>query len=295
MKDEPLVSVVIATYNMGLYLPEAVRSVLGQTWRNFELIVIDDGSEDDTEAQIQPCLNDSRLRYIRQENQGQPRAKNAGISEAKGDFIAFCDADDLWAPDKLAVQIPAFADPEVGVVYSEVNYMDENGHIIDKEAVEGRYSGTVTNHLVLSNIVPFGTAVIRRECVERDGVFDETLPMGIDWDLWLRYSVNWKFQYIPQETYTYRVWSGQMSNNYRGRYENAALILDKFISANPQLLSPKLISRAWSDIYVSKAMHIASAERTIFEPLRYLFLALKYDFGYWPVWRALIKFGIRRL
>lgn len=295
MTEQPLVSVVIATYNMGQYLPLAIDSVLAQTWSNLELIVIDDGSEDDTSEQMKRYERDSRVRYVLTVNQGQPRAKNRGLLESRGDFIAFCDADDLWQPRKLEIQMPYFTDSKVGVVYSEVSYVDEKGHPVDKEIPYERHSGKVTENLVIKNFVPFGTAVIRRECVEKSGNFDETLPMGIDWDLWLRYSMSWNFQYAPDATYIYRIWPGQMSKNYRGRYKNAFLILDKFIQNHPKAVSKSLMAKAWADMYISRGMSLAKSERIYIEPIKDVLTGLRYDWSYFPAWKSLAKLILRRV
>ena len=108
MSTQPLVSVVIATYNMGQYINLAVDSILNQTWQNLEVIVVDDGSQDNTSEVIQKYQHNEKVKYIRTENQGQPKAKNTGIRNTQGDFIAFCDADDLWEANKLEVQMPLF-------------------------------------------------------------------------------------------------------------------------------------------------------------------------------------------
>lgn len=293
--EQPLVSVVIASYNMAQYLPESVDSVLAQQgWQNLEVVVIDDGSQDDTEQHMARFETDERVRYIRTENRGQPRAKNLGISEARGEFIAFCDADDIWQENKLAKQMPVFQDPDVGVVYSEVAYIDDKGNGLHKDPSTDRESGWVTSHLIIRNFVPFGTAVIRRACVDQQGAFDESLPMGIDWDLWLRYSTGWKFVYVPEATYLYRIWPGQMSKNYRGRYTNAFKILEKFLTSNPEVVSADVVSRAWADMYVSRGMCIARAERTFIEPLRDILHGLRYDLTYLMAWKALAKLFLRR-
>lgn len=294
-QSEPLVSVVIATYNMGQYLPDAIESVLSQTWENLELIVVDDGSNDDTADRMTRFIPDKRVRYIRTENKGQPRAKNRGLMESKGDFIAFCDADDLWHPEKISIQMPLFERPSVGVVYSEVSYIDEKGADVIKPQPYNRHSGQITRYLVMKNFIPFGTAVIRRACIKKSGVFDETLPMGIDWDLWLRYSIDWDFQYTPKKTYTYRIWPGQMSNNYRGRYNNAFRILDKFLSLYPNVLPESVIARAWADMYVSRGMAIADAEKAFAEPIKDILVGLRRDSRYWRAWRSLAKLILRRV
>ncbi len=295
MENEPLVSVVIATYNMGQYLPLAVESVLNQEWSNLEVIVVDDGSTDDTLVVMRKFAIEPRVKYIRTENQGQPKAKNRGIFETSGEFIGFCDADDIWKPEKLRAQMRHFSEAKVGVVYSEVSYIDQCGEPLANPNDDHRYEGEITEHLLIRNFIPFGTAILRRECIEKNGVFDEDLPMGIDWDLWLRYSINWKFKYEPSKTYVYRIWPGQMSKNYRGRYENAFIILNKFLSRSQFSLPTSVISRAWADMYVGRAIAIASSERTFYEPFRDIISGLRSDIRYWPAWRSLAKLVIRRL
>src|SRR5206468_13114174 len=124
----PAVSVVIATHNYGRYLSSALDSALGQTFRDTEIVVVDDGSTDDTPAVVQPYLRDPRVAYHRTERQGQPRAKNLGISLSHAPLIAFLDADDIWLPAKLERQLPLFAaDQEVAVVYSRRLMIDAEG------------------------------------------------------------------------------------------------------------------------------------------------------------------------
>ena len=286
---QPLVSVVIATYNMGQYLPQAVDSILQQTWKNLEVIVVDDGSTDNTPEVMQNYSTDSRVNYIRNENQGQPKAKNCGIKITKGDFIAFCDADDFWEANKLEIQMPLFANLKVGVVYSEVSFIDEHNRRYIKEDHEVRHSGKITNQMLIENFVPFGTSIIRRECTLQNGIFDEEFRMGIDWDLWLRYSLKWEFQYAPAKTYVYRVWSGQMSNNYRGRYDHAKRILTKFVNLHGSQLDSKIVKKAWADMYVREAAVYARNEKLILMPLKNIGRALALDPFKLYVWKAFVK------
>lgn len=290
----PLVSVVIATYNMGQYLAQAIDSILQQSWQHLEIIVVDDGSRDHTPDVMAAYANHDKVRYIRNQNQGQPKAKNCGIQHARGEFIAFCDADDFWEPNKLEVQMPLFSNPKVGVVYSEVSNIDENNQRYYKPPNETRYRGKVNNPMLLQNFVPFGTAVIRRACVEQNGAFDEQFRMGIDWDLWLRYSLDWEFDYTTEKTYVYRVWSGQMSNNYRGRYEHAFRILNHFVAQHGHRLDKKVLGTAYADTYINQANAIAQRENRFFEPLKYILIGLKHDVLYWHGWKSLIKLIIRR-
>ena len=245
----PLVSVVIATYNMAQYLPLAVRSVLEQTHSNLEVLIVDDGSTDDTPAVVQPFLADPRVRYLRQPNGGQTIAKNHGVREATGEFVGFLDADDLWVPDKLEAQLPLFARPEVGVVYSRLVYIDEagNGQHVSDNAL---FRGQVSAPLFVQNFIGFGTALVRKECFDRLGSFDETLRMGIDYDLWLRFSTQYEFDYLPRPLLRYRIWAGQMSKNCKTRYQTGIATMQRFIEANPGLVDERTRRDAWAHTYV---------------------------------------------
>lgn len=287
--SQPLVSVVIATYNMGQYLQQAIDSILQQTWSNLEVIVVDDGSTDNTPEVMQIYTQEQRLVYIRNSNQGQPKAKNCGIKRARGEFIAFCDADDLWEPFKLAVQMPFFSNPAVGIVYSEVSNIDEHNNRYSREPNETRYTGKVTNQLLIENFVPFGTAVIRKACIDKNGIFDEQFRMGIDWDLWLRYSLDWEFAYTPERTYIYRVWSGQMSTNYRGRYDFAIRILNKFVDAHKDKLDRTYLRKAWADMHIRKGVVYAHHEKKFLMPLKHILHGLLLDPLKLHGWKSLAK------
>lgn len=290
----PPVSVVIATYNMGEYVAQAVSSVLEQTTSDLEVVVVDDGSTDATQEALRIFCEDPRVRVIQQENQGQPRAKNAGVRAARGRYIAFCDADDYWLPNKLAVQLPLFEqNPKVGVVYSPVLMFHPDGSL--REQVGHRFChGNVLDEMFLRNIVPFGTAVVRRECFEQLGGFDESIPMGIDWDLWLRLAVHWEFDFASEPTYVYRIWHGQMSKNWRGRYDCAFRIMAKFLEYYPDRLSERVIATGYADTYTNLAAeylrHVGMAAS-----ITTLGKALAHRADYWPAWRLLLTMPWHRI
>lgn len=286
---KPLVSVVIATYNMGQHLAEAVSSVLAQTVTNLEVIVVDDGSTDDTREVLQAFASDRRVRIIWQENRGQPKAKNAGWRAARGRFIAFCDADDYWLPNKLALQMPLFErNRRVGVVYSKTLSVDSAGTIYPP-AQRIQPKGDVLEQLFIRNRVPFGTAVVRRECLEQANGFDEAIPMGIDWDLWLRVALEWEFDCVSDATYVYRRWSGQMSHNWRGRYRCALLIMRRFLANNPGRLSPQTVATAYADTHTSLGdMHLQQGLSDSLVGLGHVATALRYRPSFWPAWRLLL-------
>lgn len=292
--SQPLVSVVIATYNMGKYIDQAVESVLNQSWKNLEIIVVDDGSTDDTQNVMARFADDKRVIYLKTENQGQPKAKNHGIKNSKGDFIAFCDADDLWEENKLEIQMPLFANDRIGVVYSDVSNISPDNKRFIRPSNEKRYTGKVIEKMLLENFVPFGTSVIRRACIEKNGIFDEQFRMGIDWDLWLRYSLDWEFAFTPERTYIYRIWEGQMSNNYRGRYNHAHLILNKFIATHGKKVKRATLNRAIADTYVREANIIFKNERLFLTPLKGILIGIYQSPGYWFAWKSLIKLFINK-
>ncbi|AMN47457.1 hypothetical protein ACG33_10156 [Steroidobacter denitrificans] len=288
----PAVSVVVAAYNPGRYVEAAVRSVLEQSMPDLEIIVVDDGSTDNTAAVVESFMHDPRVHLIRQKNAGQPRAKNAGLRAARGRFIAFCDADDLWVKDKLEKQLPAFdSDARIGVVYSQVATIDPEGRRTGEITGNGP-SGDVIDKLFVENFVPFGSAIVRKDVLDTLGLFDEDLAMGIDWDLWLRVAVHWRFCFIREPLYLYRVWPGQMSRNWRGRYEHAFRIMKKFINNNPGLLSKRVIRRAYADSHVEHGICCAILGGLKREAaLNYLY-AIRTDPRFFRAWQELAKLAL---
>lgn len=248
----PLVSAIIATYNMGQYLPGAIKSVLNQKIQDLELIIVDDGSTDNTGEVVKPFLSDPRVRYIYQPNSGQTKAKNAGLKASRGAYIGYCDADDEWHPDKLSLQIPLLEqDPNTAVVYGRICPMDQAGAYLYTETAS-EYSGYITQQLFLENFIPFGSALIRRSAIEEVGGFDENRRMGIDWDLWLRLSIKHRFECLRTVIYFYRVWEGQMSNNWRGRYESAFSIMRDFEARHPGVIAGSTRRKAYALSYANR-------------------------------------------
>lgn len=293
MGSKPLVSVVIATYNMAAYLPLAVRSAIDQTHENIEVLVVDDGSTDHTREAIRPFLDHPRVHYLYQENGGQAIAKNHGVRTAKGEFIAFLDADDMWYPEKLEIQIPLFSRSEnTGIVYSRLCYIDEKGEergISDNELFRGQVSGA----LLIRNFIGFGTSVVRKECFERLGVFNESLNMGIDYDLWLRFSTQYEFDYVDRPLLYYRVWSGQMSNDCRRRYLNGIEIMKNFLQAFPGVVDKNTENQAWAHTYVGFGQCLREVDRKITSELNLYARALRCQPSYLPAWRAIVKAILR--
>lgn len=289
--SQPLVSVVIATYNMAQYLAAAVDSVLQQTVTDLDVYVIDDGSTDNTGEVMARYASEPRVHYHRQANAGQTSAKNAGIRMSRGQFVAFCDADDLWLSHKLARQLPLFeASPSVGVVYSRRQRISADGQLLEELDAETCYSGRITTQLFRTNFIPFGTAVVRRKCFEElGGAFDEGYRMGIDWDLWLRISTRYEFGFVDAVTYLYRVWPGQMSNNWRGRYDAAFRIMAKFLAEHPAALPKPTVDEAYAHSYTERARHRSSLDGEHWQGLRDICTALRYRTLYLPAWKLIMR------
>jgi glycosyltransferase involved in cell wall biosynthesis len=257
--ETPNISVVMSCYNYGRYLADSISSVFNQTYKDIELILVDDGSSDNSYQVAEGFKHELRFRYIYQENSGQANAKNTGLSMAKGNFIAFLDADDLWTRDKLEKQLTLFTSEYVGVVYSRAKYISEIGEEVNFK-LAGKYlqprRGNVTDFLIMDNFVPFSSSIVRRSCFEQFGNFDESLKMGIDWDLWLRISTKYTFDFIDEPLLLYRIGhSGQMSKNLEERQRCSDRILISFATRFPSNAKREVLKKAWAYTYMNRALY----------------------------------------
>jgi hypothetical protein len=192
-------------------------------------------------------------------------------------------------PEKLEMQLPLFSRSKaVGVVYSRSLYINEKGvecGVVNEELFRGRVSGS----LLINNFVGFGTSVVRKECFERLGGFREEIRMGIDYDLWLRFSTQYEFDYVDRPLLYYRVWSGQMSNNYRGRYLNGIEIMKKFLRDFPGVVETSIENEAWAHTFVGFGQCVYRVDRRLGSALNLYLRALRYKPSYLPAWKAIIK------
>jgi GT2 family glycosyltransferase len=183
----PLVSVIIPTYNRGWCLNEAVESVFSQTYGRYELIVVDDGSEDDTGKRLSPYED---ITVITQHNRGVSAARNRGIAVSKGDLIAFLDSDDLWLPEKLSAQVAFFqANPEALVCQTQETWI-RNGRRIFPKNRHQKQSGLFFDRSLDLCLVSPSAVMMKKHLFEEVGGFDEKLPACEDYDLWLRVGVR---------------------------------------------------------------------------------------------------------
>lgn len=200
----PTVSVILPTYNRAHLLERSINSVLGQSYKDLELIIVDDGSTDNT-SQVAHRLSDDRVRYINLgENKGAPFARNMGVRQALGRFIAFQDSDDEWANEKLEKQVQMLAgSPDgVGLVYSGY-WMVKNGtkKLMPPSSIRPK-DGELHDVLLGGNFISTQTSLVRALCFTGDGMFDERLPRLQEWELWLRISKHYQFRFINEPLVT---------------------------------------------------------------------------------------------
>jgi glycosyltransferase involved in cell wall biosynthesis len=244
----PRVSIILPVYNGAATICETVNSALSKSFSDFELIIIDDGSDDATPALLD-AMSDPRMAIRRYPNAGLASSRNRGLSLAKGDLIAFLDADDLWLPEKLKLQVAALESrPEAALAFGWTDYIDERGRFIHagQHAVPG---DDLLNQLMVNNFIETGSnPLLRREAFHQCGNFDEALPAAEDWDLWLRVAARFPFVLVPQTLVLYRVHPGSMSSFDVIRQERCSLevIARSFARAGA---GAKLMRRSHANLY----------------------------------------------
>lgn len=220
--SEPLVSIVMPAYNAEKYVEDALRSVLAQTYRRWELIVVDDGSTDKTASIVRSFADsDERIKYIFQTNGRMARARNNGIRHAVGPLIAFLDSDDLWLSIKLEQQILAWRETNADVIFSDgfvFTDADEFDERVTFKTVRGNFSGEEMYALLLQdNRVPILSALVGKDALLRAGLFDEQQGYQArceDYDLWFRMAQAGALFYgMNERLVRYRVHTHSMSGN----------------------------------------------------------------------------------
>ena len=190
----PLVSVIIPTYNRGWVVQEAIESVLDQDFRDYELIVVDDGSNDNTQEIL--AAYKEGITVLKQSNQGVSAARNRGIAAASGQLIAFLDSDDLWLPGKLSSQVEFFKENADAVVNQTQEVWVRNGVRVNPKKRHHKFSGMIFERSLALCLVSPSAVMIRKSLFDSVGVFDEQLPACEDYDLWLRISCRYPVHLI---------------------------------------------------------------------------------------------------
>jgi glycosyltransferase involved in cell wall biosynthesis len=226
--DRPGVSVIIPAYNYAHFLPEAIESALSQSWDKVEIIVVDDGSTDNTPDVA--ARYGSHIRYIRQQNAGLPAARNTGIRAAKYPLIGFLDADDRWKPGFLSKAIECFTRHEepYGIVASQAVYVDEHGQAFELKALTWHVHGRLNHRDILLKTRFSPSAVVARKAVlEEAGLFDESLRSSEDRDMWIRMAALKPVYLIPERLVFIRRHRHSMSRNAARMRENIFTVLEK--------------------------------------------------------------------
>lgn len=239
----PLISVIVPTYNASQYIVQAVESVLYQTYPNYEIIVVDDGSTDNTHQHLQPYISD--IRYIYQPNQGVSVARNRGIDLAKGDLIAFLDADDYFLPDKLAAQVALFSSQSsLGIVHSGWRRVNRYGTpLMDVTPWKKVPQLNLESWLRWKPVLP-SAMMFKRELLIRAGGFDKRFPPAEDTDLVLRLALmGCEACWLPQVTVCYRQHPGSAMHKGLPQARSLAAVMDNFFSLPEVPVSIRLIEK----------------------------------------------------
>jgi len=212
---EPRTSVIIPSYNYAEFLPAAIESVLAQTDQDFELLIVDDGSTDESVA-VACAYADPRVRVLAQRHRGIGAARNQGIRAARGRYIAFLDADDVWVPSKLAAQCDLLERrPDVGLVYGRFGVIDASGRVRSsgRTYLAPKPSGAIIRHLLARNVIGTpSTICLRRHVIQAGSAFDETGAHAEDWHFYLQIASRTRIQYLPRILAYHR----QHSRNWNG-------------------------------------------------------------------------------
>lgn len=234
----PSVSIIIAAYNSETTINETIESVLKQTVTDLEVIVIDDGSTDNTCQKIQ-AINDSRVKLFPYENGGVAKARNRGIAKAEGQYIAFLDHDDWWTPNKLEDQVSALEKtPDAGVAYSwTINMYSEENPVRYVKSPPVYFQGNVYGQILLSNFVGSGSNLLaRREAIQSVGEFDAAPLSNEDWDYYIRLAAQWSFVVVPEYHIIYRHTANSMSSQVQRLERGGTILVEKAYQTAPNNL-----------------------------------------------------------
>lgn len=259
----PVVSIVVPAYNAEKTILETIQSIQAQTFADFELIVINDGSTDRT-LEILSTVEDPRLKVFSYENGGLPVARNRGIQQSTGQFISFIDADDLWTADKLEAQLTALEQhPKAGVAYSWTSFIDENSQFLyTRDPLP--YTGDVYPRLLIENFISSGSNIlVRRALIEAAGEFDPALKSAEDWDYYLRLAARAEFVLVPQYQILYRRSSQSMTSKVDVMEQYILTVTERAFAAAPehlQFLKNQSLSRTYRFLAQLCLAHVLNDE-----------------------------------
>ena len=244
----PKISVIIPTYNRGQYITQALESVLNQTFHDYEIIVIDDGSTDNTQEILKKF--EGKIISLRQDNQGISNTRNRGINESHGAYITFLDSDDFWAPDKLEEQVKILdAYPKVGIVYARMPIINERGEKIGMKPA-GVSGKNFKELLEVWGDIPTSTVMTRRDCFEKAGLFESPLEPMEDIDMWIRIARFYDLYEIENKVLAYYRRHEEQITSKKTRVYNGLLriytkIYDNYPEAPRNLMLKRIVENQY--------------------------------------------------
>ncbi len=276
----PVVSVVIPTYKHAEYVLATLESVFAQTFTSYEVIVVNDGSPDDTAAKLRPLADAGRIRYFEQPNAGQSAARNRGLAEARGEFVAFLDDDDLWPPEKLSWQVAALReDQRAGVVYGQK--FELGGDEQPSPGDDAPVGDVFARFAVAGWIQSPGQTLIRREVLSGSGGFDPAIWGTDDWDLWLRLARKTRFCYRPLPALYYRRHATNASKNFVRMWKNGHAVVRKNLdpAADPEAVGVREAAMRFVDRFALEDGYLYASQLLEAGQFRKAATAL------WQIWR----------
>jgi glycosyltransferase involved in cell wall biosynthesis len=240
------VAVLMPSFNYARYLPLAIESVLSQSYSDLELIITDDCSTDGSReiAEQWRRLDDRVVTVFHEVNRGLAATRNSALAVSSGEFVALCDADDIWLADKLKIQLECFRkQPQLGVVHSDAAIMNGDGNLTGQRfsslfhGKDQKCSGMIFHELCLRNFVCVPTVVLKRECLEFAGGFDERLRSLEDWFCWTRVARGYPFGYVQEPLVKYRIHDSALSRQVRQMVRNRVLAISLILAEHSDIPS----------------------------------------------------------
>lgn len=252
-----LVSIIMPVYNGQKFISKSIESVLAQSYKNWELIIINDGSTDMTEEVVIKFQNlTNKIKYFYKANEGQVKATNFGILKSNGEYISFLDSDDLWEPDKLKKQVNFISqNKNIDFLYSKYNSIDENGNVLFTNI-----SHDCINHymnLLKRCYIGRLTVIVKKSILIELNLFDESLHSTDDWDMWIRISNKFKLSFLDEVIASYRIHPQSMSKNSYNQLLNVSKVFSKHVYSNSELNEEFINEVKWIElrIYLSSFLN----------------------------------------
>lgn len=248
-----MVSVIIPAYNKADFTCRAVESVLNQTYKNIELIVVDDGSTDDTRQRLSVYAD--RIQYIYKDNGGACSARNLGMRHAKGDLIGFLDCDDMYAVNKVELGVEYLnSHPEAGFIHTAAYFIEREDQVVSTYSHrKSRHQGWISRRLIFGNYICNSTVMVRRSCLDTVGLFDESIFTPADWDLCLRLAERYRVGYINIPLTKYRVSDNYIFNRLELAQKEELVVVTNYCRRN------SFVSERFKDRVLSY-LHLRFAE-----------------------------------